>query len=313
MSQCNARGEHYLKTKEEMLGRQLTTCERLLYTIEEHKKGTGPCYVDVSILSREQYKELVENYLNMAPSIVLGLLEEPERPQTHVEIYGSEPYINGGHGMAGFWINEHRHSTLEGLYAVGDVAGGAPKKYITGCFAEAEIAVEDILNTWPKPLNFDVDQASEQAAVREILAPLSSGGDITFQEAEERLQKIMEEYAGGSTQYYETSRDELLVARRYLKSFTKRAEDIKASDTHELMRAQDALDRILLARTLVEHLLARRETRWPCYQTRLDYPYRNDIEYKVFINSYMKDDEIVVLKRELQPPYQISALEGNEL
>jgi adenylylsulfate reductase subunit A len=313
MSQCNARGEHYLKTKEEMLGRQLTTCERLLYTIEEHKKGTGPCYVDVSILSREQYKELVENYLNMAPSIVLGLLEEPERPQTHVEIYGSEPYINGGHGMAGFWINEHRNSTLEGLYAVGDVAGGAPKKYITGCFAEAEIAVEDILNTWPKPLNFDVDQASEQAAVREILAPLSSGGDITFQEAEERLQKIMEEYAGGSTQYYETSRDELLVARRYLKSFTKRAEDIKASDTHELMRAQDALDRILLARTLVEHLLARRETRWPCYQTRLDYPYRNDIEYKVFINSYMKDDEIVVLKRELQPPYQISALEGNEL
>jgi len=50
--------------------------------------------------------------------------------------------------MAGFWIDENRRTTLPGLHAAGDVAGGAAKKYITGCFAEAEMAIEDILQGW---------------------------------------------------------------------------------------------------------------------------------------------------------------------
>ncbi len=82
MPQCNARGEKYLRAKEDMLGRKLTTCERLLHTIDEHKKGKGPCYVDVSALSPKQYTDLVESYLNMAPSIILDLLKDPARPRS---------------------------------------------------------------------------------------------------------------------------------------------------------------------------------------------------------------------------------------
>ena len=309
--QCNARGEKYIKIKEEMLGRRITTCERLLFTIDEHKKGTGPCYVDVSGLDRKQYDGLVESYLNMAPSIVLDLLEDPKHPRTHIEICGSEPYINGGHGMAGFWIDENRRTTLDSLYAAGDVAGGSPKKYITGCFAEAEIAVEDILERWPEYIEPDVEQDSVTRAVDEILSPFNSEGDIIFTEVEERLQKIMEEYAGGSTQNYETSRDKLLLARKYLLTLSEKSEDIKATDPHELMCVHETMDRILLARTLVEHMLARRETRWPCYHTRLDFPIRNDLEYKVFINSRMTDSKIQVFKRDIQPPYTMLPIEGN--
>ena len=57
----------------------------------------------------------------------------------------------------------------------------------------------------------------------------------------------MEEYAGGSTQNYETSRDKLLLARRYLASLSGRAGD-EGKEMHELMRAHDTADRILLAR-----------------------------------------------------------------
>ena len=118
MPQCNARGEKFIDIKEEMLGRKITTAERLLFAIEEHKKGTGPCYVDVSGLNREQYHNLVENYLNMAPSIALDLLKNLDEQQTHIEVCGSEPYINGGHGMAGFWIDERRRSIRPG-YGIG--------------------------------------------------------------------------------------------------------------------------------------------------------------------------------------------------
>ncbi len=312
MPQCNARGEPYIKNKQAMLGRKLTTCERLYFTIEEHRKGTGPCYVDVSSLDAEQYTGLVKNYLNMAPSITLHLLENPAKPHTHIEVCGSEPYINGGHGMAGFWIDESRRTTLPGLYAAGDVAGGAPKKYITGCFAEAEMAVEDILETLSKENpDLDISPESVSRTVSEIVAPLNSEGDITFTEAEDRLQKIMEEYAGGSTQNYATSRDKLLLARTYLTDLSDRSQDISAAGGHELMRAHDTLDRILLARILVEHMLARRETRWPCYHTRLDYPMRNDLEYSVFINSRMSDDTIEVFKRSLEPPFAEMPLEAS--
>ncbi len=114
MPQCNARGERYIRQKEQMLGRSLTTCERLQFTIDEHRKGTGPCYVDVSSLSADEYRDLVESYLNMSPSIALDLLQDTGRPKTHIEICGSEPYVNGGHGMAGFWIDAEPQNNTAG-------------------------------------------------------------------------------------------------------------------------------------------------------------------------------------------------------
>ncbi len=309
MPQCNARGEQYLRTKEAMLGRSLTTCERLLYTIEEHKKGRGPCYVDVSALGPVLYTALIESYLNMAPSIILDLLRDPRHPKTQIEVCGSEPYINGGHGMAGFWVDEHRRTTLPGLYAVGDVAGGAPKKYISGCFAEATFAVEDALKENASRETNSIDMGAAQQAIVELQGHLKTKPGITCYDVEERLQKIMEEYAGGSTQNYETNRDKLLLARRYLEELAEHAQMMNATDMHELMRVHDAADRVLLAQVLVEHLLARKETRWPCYQTRLDYPLRNDLEYKLFINSTLENNAIKMVKRKLNPPYQAIPLE----
>ena len=301
MPQCNARGMRYVRQKEQMLGRSLTTCERLQFTIDEHRRGTGPCYVDVSGLSADEYRDLVESYLNMSPSIALDLMQDAGQPKTHIEICGSEPYVNGGHGMAGFWIDAQRRTTLPGLYVAGDVAGGAPKKYLTGCFAEAEMAVEHIIGS----LNAAAGCASAEAeaALREIRAPLHAADGLAFQEVEARLQKIMEEYAGGSTQDYATSRDKLLLARRYLGVLEAHAAQAGAGDGHGLMRVHDTFDRILLARVLVEHLLARRETRWPCYQTRLDFPLRNDFEYELFVNSTWRDGAVKVFGRSLGPPY----------
>jgi adenylylsulfate reductase subunit A len=247
----------------------------------------------------------------MSPSIVLHLLKDIKQPLRRVEICGSEPYINGGHGMAGFWIDTNRRTTLPGLYAAGDVAGGAPKKYITGCFAEAQMAIEHFLSCEHASSRPGASEAAVKQALQEASTPLRSDPGLNFPEVEERLQKIMEEYAGGSTQNYETSCDKLLLARSYLEELEHRSRDICAGTPHELMRTHDTADRIVLARLLVEHLLARRETRWPCYQTRLDYPLRNDIEYKVFINSRLEGGSISICKRDTTPPYERAPLEND--
>jgi adenylylsulfate reductase subunit A len=79
-----------------------------------------------------------------------------------------------------------------------------------------------------------------------------------------------------------------------------------ANSLEELVDACDMKHRILVARALVEHLLSRRETRWPCYQSRADFPVRNDVEYSCFINSVMdtESDKINCFQRSLRPPYE---------
>ena len=59
-----------------------------------------------------------------------------------MEIEGTEPYIVGGHTASGYWVDTKRATTIEGLYAAGDVAGGCPQKYVTGALAEGEIAAK---------------------------------------------------------------------------------------------------------------------------------------------------------------------------
>ena len=61
----------------------------------------------------------------MAPSQTLKWIESGRGPKNeNVEIEGTEPYIVGGHTASGYWIDNDRKTTITGLYAAGDVAGG---------------------------------------------------------------------------------------------------------------------------------------------------------------------------------------------
>ena len=54
-------------------------------------------------------------------------------------------YIVGGHTASGYWVNTGRETTVKGLYAAGDVAGGCPQKYVTGALAEGKLAALDMV------------------------------------------------------------------------------------------------------------------------------------------------------------------------
>ena len=57
-----------------------------------------------------------------------------------IEIYGSDPYILGGHTGGGFWVDMRRMTTVPGLFAAGATAGGNPNKFVGGCCAEGKLA-----------------------------------------------------------------------------------------------------------------------------------------------------------------------------
>lgn len=303
--QINARGEDYLEHYYKHLGgNKCLTHHRLLATLEEKKLGRGPCYLNTTTLNEAVERRLKEDFLNMNPQIILLWASKEMRPRKRpVEIQGTEPFIVGGHCQAGYWIDKERRSTIPGLYAAGEVAGGAPKKYVSGSWVEGRIAATTALKDINNVPWKDIDNEVIRGEKTRILTPLTKKTGISPREVRERLQKIMDEYAGGISMNYALHEERLLEARRSLQCLKDRTKDIAAMNNYALVEALECIDQIDVARVLVEHLIYRKETRWACYQTRLDYPEKDNNRWLTFVNSLYNHntDEINMVERPLCP------------
>ncbi len=52
---------------------------------------------------------------------------------------GNRALYRRRHTASGYWVNTGRETTVNGLYAAGDVAGGCPQKYVTGALQKASL------------------------------------------------------------------------------------------------------------------------------------------------------------------------------
>jgi adenylylsulfate reductase subunit A len=301
--QVNVRGEDYLELYYKHLGGiKCLTHHRLLATLEEIKAGRGPCYLDTTVINEAEERRLKEDFLNMNPQVIVLWANKDMNPRKRpVEISGTEPFVVGGHCQAGYWIDKERRTTVGGLYAAGEVAGGAPKKYVSGSWVEARIAAAAALKDIKGALLETADDELIHREKTRVLAPLGNKSGLLPQKVRERLQKIMDENAGGVSMYYALQEERLLEARRLLKDLKECLKGLGAVDNYSLVEALECVDRVDVARVLVEHLIYRKETRWACYQTRLDYPEKDDSRWRIFVNSVynQETDKIQMLERPL--------------
>ena len=173
----------------------------------------------------------------MAPSQTLKWIESGKNPsEQNVEIEGTEPYIVGGHTASGYWIDTERRTTVKGLYAAGDVAGGAPQKYVTGALAEGEIAGLTVLKDIK---NFKAEELSENDVENhknEVLKFLNGENSrFTTEQIEEAMQTVMDSYAGGIKTNYRFNEKQLKIADEKIKQLYSLSENLVASDFQELM------------------------------------------------------------------------------
>lgn len=297
--QINSKGEVY----EDKYG--LTTSERVYGTVMENLEGRGPCYLRTEGISEEQDESLKKAYLNMAPSQTLKWLESGKNPsEQNVEIEGTEPYIVGGHTASGYWVDTKRETTIHGLYAAGDVAGGCPQKYVTGAMAEGEIAAINIVDTLNKSTDEDLDEDKMadlifKEKVKEYNDYLGRDDAVFTAEAlEEAMQKVMDNYAGGISTHYQFNGKQLKLAKEKINQLISLSKDIAASDMHELMFVYELRERLTVCLSVIAHLEARKETRWHSFAENLDYPEKSD-EWLKYVNSKMEDGEIKIIFRDL--------------
>ncbi|MCX7923532.1 MAG: adenylyl-sulfate reductase subunit alpha [Clostridia bacterium] len=293
--QINGKGEDYVKK----YGKP-TTPMRLYSTVMENRNGEGPCYLQTVGITKEQEEELYKAYLNMAPAQTLKWIEKGVGPaDENLEIEGTEPYIVGGHTSSGYWVDTDRATTIEGLYAAGDVAGGSPKKYVTGCFAEAEIAsIAAMEYIAGKKLETLQDSEIDQK-LREVDSFLTrAAGPYTIEQVEEAMQKVMDEYAGGISTGYIYSKKRLEIAKQRIDELVDISKTLKAQDLHQLLFIYEIIDRLDVCKALIRHLEARKETRWKCYQENADYPEKDDANFLKYVNSRYENGEFKILLRE---------------
>ena len=296
--QVNAKGEVY----EDKYG--LTTSERVYGTVMENLEGRGPCYLRTEGISDEQDESLKKAYLNMAPSQTLKWIESGKKPsEQNVEIEGTEPYIVGGHTASGYWVDTDRQTTIHGLYAAGDVAGGCPQKYVTGAMVEGEIAALHMVKELDAGQELPVNEAEEETALEEKIKEynyfLTGTNDMfTVEALEEAMQKVMDNYAGGISTHYQFNEKQLALAKDKIKQLIELSEDVAAEDMHELMFVYELRERLIVCLAVIAHLEARKETRWHSFAENLDYP-KKDRSWLKYVNSRMEDGEIVIRFRDL--------------
>ncbi len=288
-AQINSGGELYQKNYGN------TTSERVFAVTSEILAGRGACFLKTVGISAEQEKNLFEAYLNMSPAQTLKWLETNQSPKNfNVEVAGTEPYIVGGHTAAGYWVDANRKTTLQNLYAAGDVAGGCPQKYVTGAFAEAEIVAEKISETldeieMPAQINFDADDFEKF---------FKNDSPFSVDDLEIAMQTVMDEYAGGLTQNYRFSERQLTLAAKNIERIEKLSEKLHAADMYGLLKIFELRERLTVAKVLIEHMRARRETRWAGFGQNLDFPNRDE-KFNLFVNSVTRDGKTKIIFREL--------------
>ncbi|MCX8027779.1 MAG: adenylyl-sulfate reductase subunit alpha [Thermodesulfovibrionales bacterium] len=261
--------------------------------------------------------EAWEDFLDMAIGQAgLWACKNVEPDKMPSEIMPTEPYLLGSHaGCAGFWVSGpgdipgtptewswgyNRMSTVKGLFMAGDVVGASGHKFSSGSHAEGRIAAKAALalildepNYKPTIKETADEIAAELYAPYEIYEKYKNHSTdpevnpyyIKPSMLQARLQKIADEYFGGISTWYMTSKTMLEEGLKQLEMLKEDSAMMAAKNLHELMRCWENYHRILSVEAHARHILFREETRYPGYYYRGDFPAINDKDWRCFVNS----------------------------
>jgi adenylylsulfate reductase subunit A len=267
---------------------------------------------------KELESEAWEDFLDM--TIAQALLwastnVEPDKKPS--EIMACEPYFIGSHsGASGAWVSGPEDlqndktkgdyfwgyanmTTVPGLFAAGDASGASSHKFSSGSFTEGRLAgkaaIAFIADNRTAPA---IPDAQIEELRTQILAPLdrfeAHRGETTDPDINpkyirpkqfmHRLQKVMDEYAGGVSCQLATSEQLLLKGLELIDFLRKDSENLAAESLHELMRCWENKHRLNQAEAHVRSVLFREETRWPGYYLRTDKPNIDQQNWLAFCN-----------------------------
>lgn len=235
------------------------------------KNGQGPVYMDCRSLSQDDMRYMQHCFVTEGLTSLNDYFEQ-RGINLHESMIEFGSYALGPH-LGGIDIDEFGRTTVPGLYAAGSICGNVHGS-ITGAsvfgMIAAEHAVSYCQNISVEEISVDHPVVKHTMSVYEALLSREEGAH--WKEVNSTLQNIMKDYAGEVR-----SESMFKAALHYLMELKDLAKnELKACNSHELMRALEVLDLLDLAEVTILAGEYRHDNRG-INHNRIDYPFANPL------------------------------------
>ncbi|MBW1721850.1 MAG: FAD-binding protein [Deltaproteobacteria bacterium] len=247
--------------------------------IEEEKAGRGPVAFAFSHLPPETV-DLIESAVfdverptmrDYFRNKGIDLRKDP------VEVVMTEVYLCGGHGLAGLVGDAWGETRVPGLFAAGDSLAN-PYGFLAGAMCMGEAVAERVAGR--KAVRPEDPDTRERLERLEALIERHKTGalQVPLRDFEYKFRRLVNEYVAPPKSARKLQRflDET-------EAMVRDQDDIPARDPHQFMKVFEAKAGLFCARMAARASLFRTESRFGLYHERVDYPEKDDENWKTRI------------------------------
>ena len=253
----NASGERYVFNYDDR-GEQAPRKTIVQSTYKEISEGRGPCFVDARHLSKDDLEHMVKERLyvdgNTYPEYFAQRGLDMGRDLMEIEL----GEIRGGGCLL---LNNQLESSVRGLF------GYSPhilSHAMCGGYSSAIKASEYVMK---KRHLLPINSAQILEEKERVFAPLQREGGYSWREYEDVIRQIMNYYVG-----YLRNQKGMELALRKLRRVEDHVGEVKATNFHELLRANELMHLLKYCQLAVRSCMERKESGRNCY-IRSDYPH----------------------------------------
>jgi succinate dehydrogenase/fumarate reductase flavoprotein subunit len=252
--------------------------------------GRGPIYADMSWGSDKDQAYMRWAVSNEGSGWALNHVLEQyglDYRTTKIEITGIEPEHSAA-GACGPIVDETCQTSLPGLCAAGDEAGGIPGSVVPGALTMGYLSGEQAAGFAARIDSVPVGDGEEPAAAfcSEIMA--REQGD-PWQDAQAFIQNTMS--------YYNLAIKSETMAQRGLEclDYLKRTMRLVAANPHELTHCLEIRNIIECGEMILRATVQRKESRYAILK-RVDYPERDDENFGCWLGQRREGSDVVFQK-----------------
>ena len=246
--------------------------------ILEHRKDMGPLRIRMKHLPEDKIREIEDILFSTERPVQQRFFEGRgvNFRTGDIELWPTEYYLCGGHGMTGIFVNEKAETTLPGLYAAGDVSLVA-RGHLSGAFVYGEIAAEEATEYSrknPAPKSFDPGRV--EAWTADLTRRLGqTTGEVSIEEFEYKTRRLISDYCTPPKNSYK-----LNMALWWMDRLQKDIrEKVRVRNIHDVFKVLEVENIMLCAKLSATASEERKESRWGFWHYRPDYPKKDDAQW----------------------------------